>query len=168
MPGRSLPFHPLLIATFVQVKAAMRAAGNWPHVTAAVKYADWLALQNAEAARIRAGATSTSVALLESVVANEWPQRTAPALLAEAQRRGQVCLGDQRPRGGAGRGGLRSSGGWATQPRACCTWLCTTLRVPIWSCPAARQRKRHRRRGPCVPSPRAGLLRPQILHQQRL
>lgn len=77
---------------FIKVKASMRAAGNWPHVTTAVKYGDWLALHTSEAKRRAAGATSPSVALLESVVANEWPAKTAPALLAEAQRRGQACF----------------------------------------------------------------------------
>ncbi|KAL4459147.1 hypothetical protein ABPG75_014012 [Micractinium tetrahymenae] len=77
---------------FIKVKAAMRAAGNWPHVTTAVKYAEWLQLHTAEAARRAAGARGHSVALLESVAANEWPDKAAPALLAEAQRRGQRCF----------------------------------------------------------------------------
>lgn len=77
---------------FIKVKAAMRAAGNWPHVTTAVKYAEWLQLHTAEAARRAKGASGHSVALLESVAANEWPEKAAPVLLAEAQRRGQACF----------------------------------------------------------------------------
>lgn len=77
---------------FIKVKAAMRAAGNWPHVTTTVKYAEWLTIQAGDAARRAAGAGGTSAAVLESVAGNEWPAKTAPALLAEAQRRGQACF----------------------------------------------------------------------------
>ena len=77
---------------FVKVKAAMRAAGNWPHVTAAVKYAQWLQLQAREAAARAAGASGPSQAWLDAIAANEWPRQQAPALLAEAQRRGPGCF----------------------------------------------------------------------------
>lgn len=78
---------------FVKVKAAMRAAGNWPHVAAAVKYASWLEVQAAEAASQAASAHAPpSQAWLDALSANEWPVLVAPALLEEAERRGPGCF----------------------------------------------------------------------------
>lgn len=77
---------------FIKVKASMRAAGNWPHVTAAVKYAQWLSLQTREAEARAAARPGPSQAWLDAVAANEWPAKAAPALLADAQRRGPACF----------------------------------------------------------------------------
>ena len=80
---------------FIKVKASMRAAGNWPHVATTVKYAHWAALGSAEAAAHVAGTVPSgkhSQVLLDSVHANEWPATAAPALLAEARRRGPACF----------------------------------------------------------------------------
>lgn len=80
---------------FVKVKAAMRAAGNWPHAAAAVKYASWLEAQDREAAVARQagrGGAPPSQAWLDSLSANEWPAVVAPALLEEAERRGPACF----------------------------------------------------------------------------
>lgn len=67
---------------FIKVKSSMRAAGNWPHVTAAVKLDQWLTAQ----------AAGNESLLMESAAANEWPARVAPALLADARRRGPPCF----------------------------------------------------------------------------
>lgn len=77
---------------FIKVKAAMLAAGNWPHATAAVKYAQWARLAREEAARVAGGARGASPRWLAAIAANEWPQARAPELLREAQRRGQACF----------------------------------------------------------------------------
>lgn len=77
---------------FIKVKAAMLAAGNWPHATTAVKYAKWARLAADEAARAAAGARSASPRWLAAIAANEWPHKSAPALLRDAERRGKDCF----------------------------------------------------------------------------
>jgi hypothetical protein len=77
---------------FIKVKAAFLAAGNWPHADAAVKYARWARLAGEEAARRAAGARGASPRWLAAIAANEWPQKRAPALLRDAERRGRDCF----------------------------------------------------------------------------
>jgi hypothetical protein len=77
---------------FIKVKAAMLAAGNWPHATTAVKYAQWARLAADEAARAAAGARGASPRWLAAIAANEWPHKSAPALLRDAERRGKDCF----------------------------------------------------------------------------
>ncbi|GAB4813085.1 hypothetical protein N2152v2_000131 [Parachlorella kessleri] len=66
---------------FIKVKASMRAA-SWPHVATAVKFDQWLSATHQRNPALR----------IAVAVANEWPQRQAPAVLADAKRRGQACF----------------------------------------------------------------------------
>ena len=82
---------------FVKVKAAMLAAGNWPSVNTAVKYAQWIQLTDAHKAAAQSDSSAWSsgaatLAFLEGVTANAWRRKHRPAILADANRRGQACF----------------------------------------------------------------------------
>ena len=68
-----------LEAMFVKVKSSMAEAG-WPQVVDAVKMGQWMS------------ATKNKDVLSKMVLANEWPVKHAPVLLADAQKRGQNCF----------------------------------------------------------------------------
>lgn len=66
---------------FVKVKESMKAA-QWPQVHTALKFEHWMEVG-------KAGDIEARVA---AALANEWPDRQLPVLLADAQRRGPACF----------------------------------------------------------------------------